>query len=89
MYFWNVVLSYVRNQTSDNDAKSNANDIELDEHLAPNPAHSDIYKHKNNVPPKRNPKTRNVNPKHAQRRQDNIRRYDRYAQYSATQYNIV
>ena len=49
MHFWNVVLSYVRKNKSENNKTQNRNDIELGERLAPHPtAHAQIYKQKSN-----------------------------------------
>ena len=43
MYFWNVVLSYVRKDNAQNRERVNSNDIELGEQLSPNSKHTVIY----------------------------------------------
>ena len=73
MYFWNVVLSYVRNQKSRNDPKINSNDIELGEHLAPNPSHAVIYKQRSNVASKGEQKSKKVKAPKTNQRTDNVR----------------
>ena len=43
MYFWNVVLSYVRKDNVESRRREISNDIELGERLAPNTKHTIIH----------------------------------------------
>ena len=46
MYFWNVVLSYVRKDNVESRTSDISNDIELGERLAPNSKHTIIHNQK-------------------------------------------
>ena len=46
MYFWNVVLSYVRKNNVESRTREISNDIELGEGLAPNTKHTIIHNQK-------------------------------------------